>query len=107
MAADRCLDAERRLGSATLAATANNPRLLDPIRAAHRRRREWMCGGESAGLPVDRAAVIALAVDGLCLLEVLQISPYDDAQRQCVIDDLLRLVDETAAAARQSWHPEI
>ena len=56
---------------------------------------EWLRSGDSASLPFDRAAVIALAVDGLCLLEVLQISPYDAAQRQHVIDDLLRLVDET------------
>ena len=106
MAADRCLDFERRLGSATLAATANNPRLLEPIRAAHRRRLEWLRGGDSAGLPVDRAAVIALAVDGLCLLEVMQVSPYSDAERGRVIDDLLRLVDETAAAARVNGNPE-
>ncbi len=99
MAGDRCMSHERRLGTATLAATANNPRLLDPVRDAHRRRLGWLLGGESTDLPFARSAVIALAVDGLCLLEVLQISPYDDAQRQRIIDDLLRLVDETAARA--------
>ena len=106
MAADRGMDAERRLGNATLAVTANNPRLLDPVRAAHRRRMEWLRSGDSACLPFDRAAVIALAVDGLCLLEVLQISPYDAAERQHVIDDLLRPVDETTQkAAEQNRQP--
>ena len=99
MAGDRRMDNERRLGSATLAATANNPRLLEPVRDAQRRRLQWCHGGDSSGLPFDRAAVITLAVDGLCLLEVLQISPYDDAQRRRILDDLLRLVDETAVHA--------
>ena len=99
MSGDRRLDNERQLGSATLAATANNPRLLDPFREAHRRRLEWFRSGDSAGLPFDRAAVVALAVDGLCLLELLQISPYDDGQRQTIIDGLLRLVDEIAAGS--------
>ena len=105
MAGDRKLDNERRLGCATLAATANNPRLLDPVREAQRRRLAWYRGGDSAGLPFERAAAIALAVDGLCLLEVLQISPYDEAQRRRIIDDLLLLVDETAARARSEISP--
>ena len=105
MAADRKMDGERQLGCATLAARANSPGLLEPIRVAHQRRLEWFRGGESADLPFDRAAVISLAVDGLCLLEVLRVSPYDDAQRQLIIDDLLRLVDETAASAAAGQLP--
>ena len=99
MAGDPAMDGERRLGTAALAARANNPRMLEPVRAAQQRRLEWIRGGESAELPFARSVIIALAVDGLCLLEVLQISPYSDAQRQCIVDDLLRLVDETAAVA--------
>ena len=87
-------------GCATLAALANNPRLLEPVRAAHRRRLEWLnADGLSAGLPFERTAIVSLAVDGLCLLEILQISPYGIEERQRIVDDLLRLVDETASAA--------
>lgn len=101
MAADARLNGERRLGSATLAATANNPQALEPVRAAHRRRLDWIAeGSAAAGLPFARSAVIALAVDGLCLLEIVQLSPFDAAQRECIIADLLRLVDETAAGAQ-------
>lgn len=101
MAADVRLNKERRLGCATLAATANNPQALEPIRAVNRRRLDWIAeGNATAGLPFARSAAITLAVDGLCLLEILQISPFDAAQRECIIADLLRLVDETAAAAR-------
>ncbi len=100
MAGDARLHSERRLGCATLAATANNPQALEPIRAAHRRRLDWITEGSRAdGLPFERAAIIALAVDGLCLLEILQLSPFDTAQRQRIIADLLQLVDETATAA--------
>ncbi len=100
MAADTQLHGERRLGCATLAATANNPEALAPVRDAHRRRLDWITeGSAAAGLPFARSAVIALAVDGLCLLEILQLSPFDAAQRQRIIADLLQLVDETAAAA--------
>ena len=101
MAADARLNGERRLGSATLAATANNPQALEPVRAAHRRRLDWIAeGSAAAGLPFARSAVIALAVDGLCLLEIVQLSPFDAAQRECIIADLLQLVDETAAGAQ-------
>ncbi len=101
MAADTQLHGERSLGCATLAATANNPQALEPIRASHRRRLDWITeANEAAGLPFARSAVIALAVDGLCLLEILQLSPFDPVQRQRIISDLLQLVDETAAAAR-------
>ncbi len=98
LAGGDCLEEERRLGSSMLAATANDPRLLEPFRDLHRRKLAWLCDGEAALLPFDRSAIIALAVDGLCLLELLQISPYDEIQRRHIIDGLLRLVDETAAA---------
>ena len=100
MAADARLHREKRPGCATLAATANNSQALEPVRAAQRRRLDWIAEGSRAdGLPFERSAIIALAVDGLCLLEMLQLSPFDAAQRQRIIADLLQLVDETAAAA--------
>ncbi len=102
----KCQDKDQRSGCSTLAALAHNPRLLGPIRAAHRRRLERLTApptdsADSAAmaLPFARTAVVSLAVDGLCLLEILQISPYRAEERQRIVDDLLRLVDETASAA--------
>lgn len=98
-----CPEREKHSGCATLAALANNPRLLEPVRAMHRRRRERLsAASRTAGMPLARTAIISLAVDGLCLLEILQISPYQTEVRQTIVDDLLRLVDETAAAAHRS-----
>ena len=94
-----CPERNKHSGCATLAALANNPRLLEPVRAAHRRRLERLTASSGdEGLPFERTAVISLAVDGLCLLEILQISPYRPEERQRIVDDLLRLVDETAVA---------
>lgn len=104
-----CPEREKHSGCATLAALAHNPRLLEPVRALHRRRSERLAADEAAaGLPFTRAAAISLAVDGLCLLELLQVSPYSADERQRIVDDLLRLVDETAltaAAARTHLLP--
>ena len=83
-----------------LAAATNSPHLLGPVRAAKRRRLGWITAGEPA-LPFERAACIALAVDGLCLLEMLQVSPYNAEQRERITEDLLRLVDETAERGSQ------
>ncbi len=96
-----CPQRDKTSGCGTLAALANNPRLLEPVRAAHRRRLERLTASttDSAALPFARTAAISLAVDGLCLLEVLQISPYSADERQQVIDDLLHLVDETTLSA--------
>ncbi len=106
MAGDARMHSERRLGCATLAATANNPQALEPVRAAHRRRLDWITeGSAAAGLPFARSAVISLAVDGLCLLEILQLSPFDAHQRQRIIADLLQLVDETADDAARPAQP--
>lgn len=103
----KCHEKDKRSGCSTLAALAHNPRLLEPIRAAHRRRVERLTAadGEFAALPFARTAAVSLAVDGLCLLEILQVSPYSAGERQHIVDDLLRLVDETASAAISHSHP--
>lgn len=97
-----CMEKDNRSGCCTLAAMAHNPRLLEPVRAAKRRHIERLttptaeAGNEP--LPFARTAAISLAVDGLCLQEILQVSPYSADERQRIVDDLLRLVDEAAAA---------
>ena len=104
-AQSKCAVQDHRLSCGTLAAVANSPRLLEPVRAAHRRRLDWLTADSSPTLPFERAAAISLAVDGLCLLEMLQVSPYDADERRRILADLLRLVDETTAyAAAASTH---
>ena len=70
-----------------------HPGLAPPTPGAVVRRRV------AGGLPFARAAAIFAGGGRLCLLEILQVSPYQPADRQQIIDDLLRLVDETALAA--------
>ena len=95
----KCMEAEKCLGSGMLAALANSPRLLEPVRAAHRRRVSSLAGDEAAGLSYERTAAIALAVDGICLLEMLQVSPYNADERQRILNEILLLVDEAVASA--------
>jgi AcrR family transcriptional regulator len=80
----------RRISASLLAASANDPKLLDPIREYFR---EWFANLGACGLRFERAAVISLAVDGLWLLELLQLSPLDHTQRQSVFQEILQLVE--------------
>lgn len=89
-----------QLGVALIAACANNPKLLEPIRELHRRELTNLLAASSQGLDFARAAVIGLALDGLRLTEMLQVSAYDSTQRQRILDDLRQLVDETVARAQ-------
>ena len=89
--------AEKRLGGSLLAACANNPKLLEPVHRFHRWRLEMIEAAAREGLPFERTALASLALDGLCLLEMLGLSPFSAEQRANILDDLLRLIDETAA----------
>jgi AcrR family transcriptional regulator len=80
----------KRLSAAILAVVANNPRLLAPVQEYFR---QWFAGLPDSGLGFGRAAVISLAVDGLWLLEMLQLSPLDRRRREEVAQELFRLAD--------------
>jgi AcrR family transcriptional regulator len=80
----------KNISAALLAAAANNPKLLEPVREYFR---EWFARLEDFGLGFERAAVISLAVDGLWLLELLQLSPLTQAQREGVSQEIFRLMD--------------
>ncbi|MFA5110325.1 MAG: TetR/AcrR family transcriptional regulator [Desulfobaccales bacterium] len=86
-------EATKRLSASLLAASANDPKLLDPVREYFR---DWFARLGTCGLKFERAAVISLAVDGLWLLELLQLSPLDQGQRAGVSQELFRLVDGSA-----------
>lgn len=81
-----------RISAALLAAVAHDPRLLEPVRKDYQKH---MAEFTSSGLRFERAAVIALATDGLRLLEILFLSPpIKDKQRKQLIEELLRLASE-------------
>jgi len=81
-----------RISAALLAAVAHDPRLLEPVRKDYQKH---MAEFTSSGLRFERAAVIALATDGLRLLEILFLSPpIKDKQRKHVIEEMLRLAKD-------------
>jgi AcrR family transcriptional regulator len=80
-----------RIGASLLAAIAYNPKLLDPAREDYRRRLDKLIPAE---LRFERAAVVVLAVEGLRLLELLSLSPFNENQRKKVTEELLKFADE-------------
>ena len=101
---EKCAE-ERRAGCSMLAATANDPRLLAPFRRFQTWRLRLIEEATAAGLPFTRMALASLALDGLTLLEMLQLSPYDATQRRAILEDILRLIEETATAGDSGLPP--
>ena len=95
---DRKMD---RIGAAILAAVAHDPSLLEPIRDDYQRRLAELA---PSGIRYERAAVIALAADGLRLLEILSLSPLENRQRKQVIEEMLRLAEEESQNAAKCKH---
>ncbi len=77
---------KRLVGNAILAVIANEPRLIDQCRAFHEERYKQSCGNDLQDL--DRLSVI-LAMDGLIMLELLQISPFTPDQRERIREHLV------------------
>ncbi len=82
-----------RVSAALLAAGANDPRLLDPVRAWQKGLYEELV--QSKQNPV-RAVLIMLAVDGLWLNELLRTLPIGPEERLQVQNELLELAKSTA-----------
>ena len=73
-----------------LLAAAHDPRLLAPAREEFKRIfHRYDAAGKNSG----RAAEIALACDGLHMLELLDLMPYDKQRRARMIRHMLRWVD--------------
>ena len=96
--------ADKRMSCSMLAAAANDPRLTEPFHQFQQWRLRTVQEAAAAGLPFTRAAVIILALDGLGLLELHQVSPYGP-QRRAILEDILRLIDETAAVGTAAQSP--
>jgi AcrR family transcriptional regulator len=80
----------KRLGAALLLAAAYNPKLLAPTREDFKQTfHRYDAAGKNSG----RAAEIALACDGLHVLELLGLMPFDERRRAEMFRHMLRLVD--------------
>jgi AcrR family transcriptional regulator len=80
------------MGAALLATAANNLTLLEVIR-----ERIAAYTAELAATDADfpRAAIVTLAVDGLMMRESLRISPFTEEQRERIVQELLKIADES------------
>jgi AcrR family transcriptional regulator len=85
-------EGSRRAGAAALFALgAHGPELLVPVRKEYRKLIDDITGD---GLAFERAAVVALATDGLRLAELLSISPFNKEERRRVVEEILALSEE-------------
>lgn len=82
-----------QVNAALLAAGANNPKLLEPLR---RFNRGWFGELARPKARFPRAVAVVLATHGLWLLETLQLSPLTTSQRRQVVDELLALAESAA-----------
>ena len=82
---------DRPIGAALLAAIAHDPKLLGPVRDEYQKRLAELIPAE---LRFERALIVALAADGLRLLELLSVSPLNVKQRSRLVEELFRLADE-------------
>jgi AcrR family transcriptional regulator len=81
------------VSAALLAAGANDPRLLEPVRAWHKKHFQQIVKRKAKPL---LAAAVMLAVDGYWLNELLQTSPMNSAERKQVREVLLELARSAA-----------
>lgn len=88
------LGSDRRskaMGSALLAAAANDPTLVEVIRDRIAEHTDELIAGHA---DFARAAIVTLAVDGLKMRELLRISSFTDEQREQIVNELLKIADE-------------
>jgi AcrR family transcriptional regulator len=82
---------EKPIHTALLAAAGTNPHYLEPIRE---RAREWQARLEADGIDPAVATIVKLAIDGLCLGNLLGMPvPTGDLHRR-VIDKLLSMTSK-------------
>jgi len=89
-------DPSRKINAAALAATANDHALLAPVKGHNRKLFKEL---EAFG-SFNRASVVVLAVQGLWLMETLQISPLTPRQRLGIIKELVALAESAAKKER-------
>ena len=84
-------ETHREMGAAMLAAAAGNPALMDPCRNSYRQVVDEMAKCPQS---FERAAVLHLAVDGLLMSDLLNLSPFTAEERRRVVEHMLNQVRE-------------
>ncbi len=84
-------------GAGLFAAVALNPELLEPVRE---RYREWQAAAESDGLEPGLGTLLRLAMDGLWLADLLDLSPPTGPERRRLGELVARLTDQTLSATQ-------
>jgi AcrR family transcriptional regulator len=82
----------KEVGAGIIVAATTTPSLLNPLRE---RFQAWQQAIEADGIDAARATVVRLAVDGLWLAELLGIWSPGAGLREQVLNELIRLTQET------------
>jgi hypothetical protein len=88
----------QRSSSATFAALAQNPRLIEPMRAVYSELRQRMAAD---GLPPGVGETVLAALDGLWLNRVLGLAPVDQAR----MDEIRRALESLVNHGRPARRP--
>ena len=88
----------RYVAAALLASGAHDPELLAPARGDYH---QTVADLTKDGLSFERAAVIMLAANGLRLLEVLSMSPFNAKDRRKIVAELLGLAEENVVKRKE------
>jgi AcrR family transcriptional regulator len=96
----RHLEGQRPVLTAVVAAIANDPKLVEPMRESFRNDFQALC--KELDLRMEDVAVIFLASQGLLLMELLGLSFLTPSQIRKVTQRMLQLVDEFDRTNEQS-----
>jgi len=89
---------EEPVHAALLAAAGTDPQYLDPFR---RRLGRWLARLASDGLEPETAAIIRLAIDGLCLARLLGLPVPEGELRSRVVEKLIAMASEPQSEKQQ------
>jgi AcrR family transcriptional regulator len=88
----RHLEGQRPVLTAVVAAIANDPKLVEPMRESFRSDFQTLCG--ELNLQMEDVAILFLASQGLLLMELLNLSFLTPSQIRKVTQRMLQLVEE-------------
>jgi Tetracyclin repressor-like, C-terminal domain len=88
----RHLEGQRPVLTAVIAAIANDPKLIEPVRESFQNEFEGLC--KELNLRMEDVAVLFLALQGLLLMELLNLSFLTPSQIRKVTQRMLQLVEE-------------
>ena len=88
----RHLEGERPVLTAVIAAIANDPKLVEPMRESFKREFDALC--RDLSLRMEDTAILYLASQGLLLMELLNLSFLTPSQIRKVTQRMLQLVEQ-------------